>query len=1049
MRKLTTLLIIFLFSAAQVWAQNRTVTGKVTDEKGATVAGATVKANGSSKGTSTSADGGFSLSVPTTVKSLTISGLGLETKSITIPSSGVVNVSMTAASTSPDLEEVVVQVPYGSVKKTKSIGSVSQITASQISRQQVTAVTNALEGLVPGIIATNGGGQPGNSNSDIRIRGFGSLNGSKGPLYILNGVVYNSDISLISTDDIETVDVMKDAAATSLYGARAANGVIMITTKKGKKGRFQTGLNIRQGFSTRGIPEYDLLDQKNYYEVAWDAAKNSNLYGNRADRAANAGFYASEEITGSTYLNYNSYNVAGNKLVDSKTGKLNPNAKLLWNDKFSDYLFRTATRTNINFNVSGATDKSDFFLSAGVLDEKGTMISSDFKRYTLRIGVNNTPVSWISTGFNMDAAYALQNYTQSASSVNPFVISREIAPIYPVFQRDLTTGALVLDKNGNKIYDYGTPKQMGSRPYQANSNALGTLMLDQNGANYLNSNVSGNVEVRFLKNFAFKNTVGATVYDERDKSFDNNEFGAASSDGGRTTISHLRTIDVTINQVLTWSKNFGNHSLRVLAGHESYLRDEQRLSASGRKNIYNNLNELDNDSTIGSNPNSNINVHRIESYFSGLNYDYKGRYLLGASFRRDGSSRFKNNRWGNFYSASVGWRLSEEDFLKKIKWINELKVKASFGQQGNENLGTGLNYYIDRQFFEADGQGGYKDPTRKENADLKWEKGQILNLGVDFSLFNKKLQGTVEFFDRYTTDMLFDVQLPSSSGFTYQYRNAGKMRNYGIEISLGYNAIQTKKFDWRVDLNLSTFKNVILETEKDLTAGFQSREMSLAKILPGHSIYDFFYLRQFVGVDPTNGLAMYTRDVMNPTTNKPTGEQTLVDEPALGSFAYNGSAIPKFTGGFINSFRYRNYELSINTTFSYGGKFYDGNYATLMGIGNLGTNWHTDILNRWQKPGDITNTPRVQYNSIYAAASTRFLFDASFLNIKNITFNYTLPRVSASKIGVEKIVLSISVDNAYLFTAKKGGNPQSAFSGLTSSGYPPFRTFSFGLNCNF
>jgi TonB-linked SusC/RagA family outer membrane protein len=1048
--------MFFLFSVAQVWAQNRTVTGKVTDEKGAAIAGATVVANGLNKGI-TKQDGTFSISIPTNVKNLTFKGVGF-THEEKIPAVGSMTVKVAAAGDA--LDEVVVQVPYGTIKKTNSTGSVSQVTSKQIANQQVTSVTNALEGLVTGIITTNGGGQPGNSNASIRIRGFGSLNGSNDPLYILNGVPYTGDISLISTDDIESVDVMKDAAASALYGARAANGVIMITTKKGKKGALKAGLNVRQGYSNQLIANYDRLNQKQYYETAWEALRNQKRYNTdpsqtAVDERIHANSAASLQLI--DILGYNAYNVSKDALVDSNTGKLNPNAKLLWNDKFEDYLFRQASRTNLNFNVSGATDKSNFFLSAGYLDEKGIVISSDFKRYTLRLSAEATPTSWLTTGLNIDGAYVNQNYTYEGGAIgNAFTFSREIAPIYPVFARDVNTGALLYDKKGNTAYDFGTPNLVNpnaigmkiGRPYLLGDNAVGTLMLDKNYAEYINANANVFAEIKFSKNIALKTTVGTNIYDEGDKSYDNNTYGANAIYHGRTTVSNVRRMSVTANQVLSWSKSFTNNNFRVLAGHESYLFNNTYSSVQGKNNAYDEFNDISNDSTIDGSLIGYKDMHRIESYFGGINYDYDGKYLATFSVRRDGTSRFRTNRWGNFYSGSVGWRISQESFLKNVKWINDLKLKVGFGQQGNEDLGGRLNYYIDREWYEANHQGSYSDPSRKENADLKWETSQALNIGVDFSLFKRRLQGTIEFFDRYTKDMLFDVSLPGSSGYLNQYQNGGKLRNYGVELSLGYNAVKTKNFDWRVDLNISTVKNVLVEilSRYDKTGGFNSGNKRIAV---GHSIYDF-YMKEFAGVDPLTGLGLYYKDITDPITGKATGKRDLTDDPSNATNYFTGqSSIPKFNGGLQNSFKYKNYELSINTTFSYGGTFYDGNYASLMGIGTAGTNWHTDISKRWQKPGDITNVPRIQYNSKYGATSSRFLFDASYINIKNVTFSYTLPKISTNNIGIERMVLNISVDNAFLFTAKKGSNPQAGFSGGSSVGYPPFRTVSFGLNCNF
>ncbi len=1044
MRKLTTLLMFLLFSVAQVWAQSRTVTGKVTDEKGGAVEGATVKATSSIKATSTGKDGSFSLSVPANAKQLTISGVGFADRTITIPVSG--NVTVSLVSSAGELDEVLVSVPYGQIKRPNVIGSTAQVGTKQITSQSATSITNVLEGQIAGITATNGGGQPGGNVAAIRIRGFGSINASQSPLYVVNGIPYDGDITAISTDDIESVDVLKDAAAASLYGSRAANGVIMISTKKGKKGNYKVGVSLRQGFLNRGIPEYEKLGTKAYYETSWEAKRNSLVYGSGYSMAQ-ANQQASQFLI--TDLVYNAYNVPNDQLVDN-SGKLNPNAKLLWNDSWEKELYRTAQRTNVNLNISGASDRNDFYLSVGYLGEQGTVVNSDYKRYNFRISSNSSPMKWLNTGINMDAAYSINNYSTSggSASVNPFYFTRYIAPIYPVYQHDLTTGAYVIDPaTGKPAYDWGLPSQMGSRPYATNSNPLGALMLDERSSHSVNSNANLFAEVKFLNNFSFKTTLGTTINDDRSKTYQNNTYGDAQAVHGRTTVSNDRVISLTANEVLSWVKSYGKNNFRALAGHENYLLDLSHLDATRTNNKYQGLNDLDNDSTNEGPASSYTDKLRIESYFAGINYDLDGKYLLSASFRTDGSSRFASAyRWGKFYSFGAGWRLSQEKFLSSVKWINDLKLRVSYGEQGNQALGGGLNYYIDRRWYSSDGLGGYVPPSRRNNAKLVWEGNNVANFGLDFSLFNRRLQGTIEYFDRATTNMLFDVDVAASGGATSQYKNAGKLRNYGWELTLGYNVVKAKNFDWRADLNLTTFKNTIVSMPDEFTKN-QGFVQGISKLWVGHSIYDF-YLKEFAGVDPNTGLGLYYKNVLD-NSGKATGQRILTTDVTKADYYYKGSSIPKISGGLTNSFRFKNFECSFLVTFSYGGQFYDGNYAGLMTYGSYGTAWHTDISKRWQKPGDVTNVPRVQANSGLDVGSTRFLFDASYLNIKNFRIGYSIPKNTIKRLKLSDITISCSVDNLALFTAKKGGDPQNSFGGTTDATYPPFRSVNFGVNINF
>jgi TonB-linked SusC/RagA family outer membrane protein len=1058
MRKITTLLLCMFFGVSSLLAQNRTITGKVTDEKGAPLSGASIQVDGTKIGVVTASDGSFSISVPASAKNINISALDFARQKMAI--GGKSNLQIKLENASKEIEAVLVQVPYGTVKKIAFTGSESTVSASQISKQQVTSVTNALDGLIPGIVSTNGGGQPGDGGARIRVRGFGSINASNAPLYVLNGVPYDGDISAISNDDIESVSVLKDAAAASLYGSRAANGVVMITTKKGKKGKLNVSLNVRHGFLSRGIPEYDRLAPKTYYETAWESNRNGLLYApNSAETVVSAGRSSSENLVRNV-LGYNAYNVKAENLLDPITGKLNPSASLIWKDSWEEELFKKAGRTNVGLSISGAGDKSDFFISAGFLDEKGIAINSGFKRYNFRVNVNSNPLSWLNTGLNLDAAFTQTAYSPGGDGTNnannPFSFTRSIASIYPVYARDTNTGKLIVDANGYS-FDYGNyglttldptkAKQRIPRAYLLNTNPIGSNTLDVNANEIVNANANTFLEIKFLENFSFKTSVGMNLYESRYKRYYNKFYGDAAGVGGRTTISSDRSFSLTANQVLNWNKSFSKHNFRMLAGHENYFIKYNFLDATRTNNKYHFLNELDSDSTNEGAASSYEDNLRMESYFSGLNYDFDGKYLFSASVRTDGSSRFSaSGRWGTFYSFGLGWRISEEKFMQSVKWVNDLKFRASYGEQGNENLGTGLNYYIDRQWYASDNNGGFKPQTIKSNSSVKWEGNRVTNIGFDFSLFNRRLQGTIEYFSRYTTNMLFKVPVSPTSGYLNEYQNVGELNNSGIELSLGYNVIRSKNFDWRIDFNLTSFKNKMISMPKI----FQDRGGFLngdKKISVGHSIYDF-WLREFAGVDASNGLALYYQNELD-ASKKETGKRFLTTDPTKASFYYNGSAIPDFTGGLTNSFRFKNFELSCLLSFSYGGKYYDGNYAGLMHSGNLGTAWHTDILNRWQKPGDITNVPRLQANSGLDIGSTRFLFDGSYINIKNITATFQLPKSISDRMKISGVNVFASIDNVLYITSKKGNDPQNAFDGSSGSAYTPYRSVTFGFNFRF
>lgn len=1045
MRKLLLGLTAFLLFTGTLLAQ-KTITGTVYDDKGNPVPSASVTIKGTTLGTTTKENGTFSLSVPDNATTLVFSAVNMAEQEVVIGGRTAITVAL--VSTVVDLSEVVVTVPYGTVKKTAFTGAEATVTAKQLDKQQVTSVTKALDGLIPGVMATNGGGAPG-SGAAIMIRGFSSINGSSDPLYVLNGVVYDGSINALNMDDIESVTVLKDAAAIALYGARAAGGVIMMTTKSGKRGRGTVDVSIRQSFLNRGIPEYERLDTKDYYEMMWEATRNSFQYAS-GQSATVAGQNASAQLTDANHLVYNAYNVAGNTLVDPTTGKLNPSAQLLWNESWSDALFRTAMRTNATVAVGGASERSSYRLSMGYLNEEGIMKNTDYKRYNFRLDVRTEPAQWINLGMTIDGGYTMNNGVIGSGSFtsNPFYYSRNMGPIYPVYQHNTTTGAIILDSiTGEPALDWGIPTQMGARPYAANSNLVGSLALDERSSENFNGNANTFAEVKFLKNFSFKTTLGINLYDQNATTYQNNQFGDAQNVQGRSTKSSFRQVSITLNEVLAWAKTFGMHNVRALAGHENYKYQDKSLSAQRIGFQFPGYTDIINATTTEGSPSSDQQYHRIESYFAQVNYDFDQKYLLSASYRRDGTSRFApDKRWGDFYGGGLGWRVSQENFLKNVRWINELKLRTSYGEVGQEIIGSYYNYV---QYYFPDGFGNYQPSTRQANPDLIWETNKKFNIGADFMLFSNRLQGTIEWFNNVSEDLLFEVPTSVSGGpggYQSILRNVGANKNTGIEVQLGYTAVRGKNFNWRIDLNLTHIKNEITklppaQAEKGIVTGNK-------KWTVGSSIYDF-WLREFAGVDASTGDALFYKDVLG-TDGKPTGERVLTNDLTTASYYYKGSSIPKINGGLTNSFNYKNFDLSFLLTFAYGNKFYDGNYAGLMHAGDYGSAWHADILNRWQKPGDVTNVPRVQ-NAVGApqvGASTRFLFDGSYLNIKNINLSYTFPKTILSKAGISGTQIFASIDNAYLFTAKQGMDPQFSFSGNSDASYTPYRTFTIGLTLN-
>jgi TonB-linked SusC/RagA family outer membrane protein len=1058
-KKLLFTFSVIMMIVTQAWAQSRTVTGKVTDAgNGQGLPGVTVLVKGTSVGTSTDAEGQYSLNVPANATTLAFSFIGYATVERTLTNAPVINVGL-----QPDinqLQEVLIQVPYGTVAKTAFTGSEATITSAAINKQQVTSVGRVLEGLVPGLQTTNGSGAPG-SSPNVRIRGIGSVNASSSPLYVVDGIPFDGTIASLSPDDIETITVLKDAAASALYGARAANGVIMITTRKGKKGKPAVAINIRSGVSERGIPEYERVNPQEFYELTWEALRNANLAARNPATGVNytpaeAGVAASSVVASPTGLAYNPFNVPNAQVIDPATGKLNPNAQLLYQDNWSDALFQKATRNDLNLNISGANDNNDYLLSVGYISEDGIAKFSDYDRMSARLKVNTTVNNWLKAGANISGAIANLNgsFATGSATSNPFYFSRYIGPIYPVYQRT-PTGEFVIDPaTGGKVLDYGTaanaptPQAIhGPRPYSANANLLGTLDLDDRGSERLEGTANTFAEIKFLKDFTFRTTLGGSYYTNAATAFQNSLFGDAASVAGRSTKTDTRQLSYTFNQVLSWNRKFGNHGLSAMGGHENYALDFTSLAGTRTGFPFPGMNELTGPAVLTA-ASSFTNNHRIESYFSQLSYDFLEKYLLSASYRTDGSSRFaKDARWGSFYSVGAGWRISQESFLSDVAWLNELKLRASYGEQGNEDVLTGgaSDYYPSPELYALGWSNGTAPGAifgQFASPNLQWEKNATLNVGADFRLLNK-LDGTLEWYNRKSDNLLFPLPLAPSVGVTSVNQNVGAMKNTGVELQLGYNVVATGDFDYRIDLNLAHNRNTVTklpESTPEIVRG-------AAKLMVGHGIYDF-WLREYAGVNPDNGDALYYMDTKD-ADGEVTGRTTTSDS-RLATLYYHDSSLPDLTGGITNSFRYKGFDFSVLVTGQAGGKFYDENYAGLMHRGTLGTTWSKDMLNRWQKPGDITDVPRLQRGiTNNDAASTRWLFDASYLTVKNINLGYTLPKSLTGKVGVGTVRAFAAADNAFIFTKNEGMDPQRSFDGRSDYSYPIFRTFTLGLNANF
>ena len=1045
-------------------AQKR-VTGNVTSsEDGLPVVGASIMVKGTTIGTVTDLDGNFTLAnVPESAKTVQISFVGMKTLVLDIKT----KMSIVLHPDNEVLDEVMV-VAYGTAKKSSFTGSATVVKSEEIGKIQVSNATNALTGKVSGVQLNTASGQPGVTNPSILVRGISSINAGSSPLIILDGAPYDGDMNNINPQDIESMTVLKDAASNALYGARGANGVIMITTKKGKSGDAIVTLDAKWGVNTRATQDYNYIKSPaQYYEMYYSALKNNFLGLGLSPEEAHA--KANNDMLGSgDYgLGYNVYTIPEGQFLIGTNGKLNPNATLgrvvdfggqsymLRPDNWLDEAYKSSLRQEYNLSVTGGTDKSSFYASVNYLDNEGITIKSNYKRLTSRLKADFQAKSWLKVGANMSYTHyesnSLSEDGSSSSSGNIFAAATQVAPIYPFYVRD-GEGNIMKDSNGFTRYDFGDKDNAGcKRPIHPGSNAYASTLLDENNSEGNAMTANGFFEVRFLKDFKFTWNSGVTVDETRSTGVTNPYYGQYANSNGIVYKGHGRSISYNHQQILNYFHEFGKHNVGLMLGHESYRSKSYKLSGN-KSNMFDPTNsELAGAITDGSS-NSSVGDYNTEGYFGRLQYDFDGKYFASASYRRDASSHFHpDNRWGNFWSAGAAWLINKESFFD-VEWINMLKLKASYGSQGNDAIGS-YRYTSTYDIVNSSGRPAAV-PRTLGNKDITWETNGNFNAGIDFELWNSRFTGTIEYFYRKTTDMLFSFPLPPSYGYTSYFANVGDMRNQGVEFEFNVTPIKTKDLRWDIRLNATHYKNKITylpEERKTMEcSGVKGYSSGNSFYGEGISLYTF-RLKKYAGVNE-NGEALFYRDVKDAAGNVTGTETTTKYENA--DYYLCGTALPDLYGGFGTSLSYKGFDLSFDFIYQIGGQVYDGAYAGLMssptGSGR-GSNFHADLLNAWSPENIHSNIPRLQYGDKEATQSSdRFLTDASYLGFQNINAGYTLPSRWTRNFGVQKLRVYFAADNICVWSKRQGLDPrQSVTGGASNAYYAPIRTISGGLTITF
>lgn len=1048
MKKKLTMFLSLLFIGIGILTAQTQVRGTVMDENGEPVYGASVLIQGTLRGTVTDANGEFTLSAPSD-GILIISYVGFVTREV--PVSARVNVTLVV---DRRLLDDVIVVAYGTAKKESFTGSASVIDSKKLELRPITNISKGLEGQSTGLITTSGSGQPGSSASVV-IRGFGSINASQTPLYVVDGIPFDGSLSSINPSDIESLTILKDASAGALYGARGANGVVMITTKKGREGKATVSLRSTIGWSSRALPKYDLVSQQDFVQLTYESLRNGFIFdsgysweaGETAARNSLALYLGGR--TEELYELYNPFkNYKWADLIDSTTGMIHPDAQSAWYENWFDAVTReNVPRQEHQLSISGGTDKTQYMVSLGYLNEEGILQNTSFQRYSVRSNVNTAVTEWFSLNLNSSLAHSMQNFSDyTGSSISNVWYSAQFAsPLFPVYIKDLA-GNDVLDEKGERQLDYGEAGRPGS---YNDFNPLGGLLDDKADTKHDVAGVrtgvvfgSDNDSFGLFKGLKLAINFGTDYRTNNQKRYMNMHHGNQKNAGGLLVRYNTRMQSYTFNQLLTWNRSFDLHSFDVLAGHEYYAYKNEYLSA-GKTNLVDGIMELRPGTTLYD-ADSYTDNYRIESWLGRFNYDYDSKYYFSASIRTDGSSRFfKDNRWGSFWSLGANWRISEEAFMQDVSWVDNLSFKLSYGEQGNDALGS---YYAWQSLYNlswanSNRIGGMVSSL--ENKEVSWEKNANFNTGIEATILNNRLSISAEIYNKKTYDMLLSYPMATSTGFNGYNANVGDMKNSGFEFELRGLPVLTKDLRWELTWMGSTVKNKVLK----LTSESPEIISGIYSIKEGNPI-NTFYMAKSAGVDPSTGAQLYwvyDKDEDENITN----ERISSDYAhASRSKYYLGDRIPDLYGSLGTNLYWKGIELSVLTTYSIGGLIYDGLYAGSMNNMYYNNNWNTHALRRWQKPGDVTDVPRILVGGANTTTD-RFLIDASYFAIKNITLGYTLPRSVVNKAKLNGVRVFGSVDNLALFSHLPGMDPQYNFSGGTTWSYTPNKTFSLGVEINF
>ncbi len=1011
-----TLLFIWVFTmlCASGFTQSRQVTGKVTDaDDGTPVPGANVLVKGTGQGTVTDSDGNYSLNLSAGDNILVFSFIGYLTNEVQVNGRSVVDVVMTLDAT--ELSEVVV-VGYGTQLKQDLTGNIAKVSGAEIQNIPVSTFEQAIQGRAAGVLVTSQNGKLG-QGMNIRIRGSSSISASNEPLYVVDGMIITTDnlssndastnpLADLNPNDIESLEILKDASAAAIYGSRGSNGVVIITTKRGKEGKTKFSANYQFGTS-KPTNHRKFLNSAQYVELMRESAYNNDL-ADGYDPINNPADYPDSWLEfWEGYMDF----LGGD--TDWRT--------LETNTDWEDQAYQKASLSTFDFTANGGSDNTQFALGIGYTDQDGILIGNAFKRLSGRLNLDHKASDKLSFGLNMMISNTVNNRLSTDNAFATPVQLAAQAPITPV-----------RDKQGNL---YSNSEYVDGVGYAAMSYYPATMELENSTfiVNGFRNLIAANATYQITNDLRILGEYGFDLLTQNDDRYQNEYTDTGLGIGGYGTSRWSRVFNQTARAMIVWDKEYDEHSFSVTGGTEFQEKKVDITNAEAQGFPLRELTKL----TSAAEPvviSSTLQEEVFVSFFARANYKFKDRYLFSISGRSDGSSKFgPDNKFGFFPAASAGWILSQEDFMQAQETLSFLKLRASFGFTGNAGI---PNYaYLSQYGGIAYGGASGLGPGQTPNTQLKWEKTAQFDIGFDFGFFNDKLTGEIDYYSKQTSDLLLDAPVPSTSGYTTQFRNVGELENKGFELVLNYSIFKNSDLSVSVGGNAAINENTITKLYEGVNQIGPTGSRFINALKVGEPI-GIFYGREFAGADPANGDALFFLN-REPTSSEISNDEAFIvpgnvygnryvtNDFNLANTKVLGNPTPKIIYGFNANVTYKGLEFSVLFQGVSGNQVFDGAGGFMSANGRYEDNSTIDQMARWQEPGDITSVPQARlYGSNGAQSSSRFVYDADYLRLKTMTIAYNLPATIISKLSFTSLRVYATGQNLLTMTSYEGWDPE-------------------------